>query len=208
MASSHPDQPTDDFSAAIYTTVAHSRELHKHLSEQLDPEGVEWLSDWHSEPKWAVGYTFIRAGLHHVRGWTMLAHERLYVPCLALFRPMIEADIRGLWLCLQATDKELAEWRKNRTKFQFPSFRKMTSSVASHAKLPEGLLSAGQWEELCDFTHAGFGLIEHSLRMEANSQAFAVEIVEAIRRATTAGGISAYLFAERQLRRFFRPCSE
>jgi len=187
----------DVFDTALAETVEQAGELHRLLSKNLSPEGFDVPSCPESDIRRVIGHSFTRMGLSHLGGIILLAREKAYIPCLALFRPMIEAHVRGLWLCFVAPANEATRFVNNPAKFEFPYFRSMLKAIAeTHAVLSETTLTPGEWKQLCDYTHGGVALIQQVVLIETRSRRFALEMLEAIRKATIASGVATYFFVE------------
>jgi hypothetical protein len=187
----------DEFTNALGATVRRANEFHRHLVAQFLPDRFAVRLDWDSNVRPAIGYTFLQIGLQHLGGLLILAEHEAVVPCLALFRPMIEAHIRALWFFGCASDGHIKELSSARTKFRFPKFREMVDAIS--AKKPgvsKHLLGGEDWKALCDYTHGGLGLIERSVMYEANSDKAKLLMVGALRKGTKAVGVSIFMFTQ------------
>jgi hypothetical protein len=166
----------DVFDSSLVATVKQAEELHGHLSKHLSPEEFDGLFVDDSDIRRTIGHSFTRMGLNHLEGIILLAREKAFAPCLALFRPMIEAHVRGLWLAFIASPDEVTKYVKNPAKFDFPHFRNMQKRIAeTDVNLSETTLTPGEWKRLCDYTHGGLGLIEQVVLNETRTRRFAVE---------------------------------
>src|SRR5580704_11984419 len=115
----------DEFTIALNTTIHRAREFYEHLAREFLPDTIAYRLEWDPNVRPALGYSFVQVGLQHFEGILTLAARGSYVPCLALFRPMIEAHVRGLWFLSIASDAEIKQLSKSPGDFRFPKFHKM-----------------------------------------------------------------------------------
>jgi len=187
----------DDFTNALMATVRRANEFHQHLLGQFVPDRFAFRLDWDPDLRPAIGYSFLQIGLQHLGGLLFLAEHDAIVPCLALFRPMIEAHIRGLWFFGCASDAQIRELSSTREKFRFPKFREMLEAIAlTKPIVSKHLLGGENWKDLCDYTPGGLRLIERSVMYEANSDKAKFLMVEALRNGTKAVSVSIFIFAQ------------
>ena len=185
----------DEFTKALNATVLRATEFHGHLTDQFLPDTFAFRLEWDPNVRPAIGYSFLQIGLQHLGGLLILAERGSPVSCLALFRPMIEAHIRGLWFFSCASDSQVKELANARSKFRFPQFREMLDAIATaNPEISKHLLGGENWKDLCDYTHGGLLLIERSVMFEANSDKAKFRMVEALRNGTKAAGVSIFIF--------------
>jgi hypothetical protein len=116
----------------------------------------------------------------HHQAIVILTHEGLYGSARALIRPLFEAYVRGLWLKLAASDKQVDDAGRD----QFPEFGLMIGGIEATGQVPQGGLSAikaGSWKRLCSLTHTGYQQIRARLTPEGLGYAYTDgEIMEAL----------------------------
>jgi hypothetical protein len=103
-----------------------------------------------SAKQW-IALTLQQLSLDHFNGMVHLCDGKLYGPAFALFRPQLEAHVRGRWLDEIATEEQLQSFL---VEDKIPSMKKLIESLPMEGKF---LLDfwKGSWSDLCDFTHGG-----------------------------------------------------
>lgn len=103
-----------------------------------------------SAKQW-IALTLQQLSLDHFNGMVLLCEGKIYGSAFALFRPQLEAHVRGRWLDEIATEEELQGFL---AQDKIPSMRNLIESLPMEGKF---LLEfwKGSWSDLCDFTHGG-----------------------------------------------------
>jgi len=97
---------------------------------------------------------FAIAQEHH-EAIVRLAEHQLFASSFALLRVVFEAYIRGLWLSLCATDKEVCRFIALK---EPPKLDELLKAIDNHDMFAETPLSgykADNYKQLCAFTHTG-----------------------------------------------------
>lgn len=89
--------------------------------------------------------------MDHFNGIVLLCEGKIYGSAFALFRPQLEAHVRGRWLDEIATEEELQDFL---AQDKIPLMKNLIESLPMEGKF---LLEfwKGSWRDLCDFTHGG-----------------------------------------------------
>lgn len=109
--------------------------------------------------------------IEHQAAIALLHKSELHGSELALLRVLAESLVRGLWLLLCATDKQLQKFKNGKLD---RTFAELIADVEAKMGTPNGVLSgfkATAWDALNGFTHTGFHQVSrrHSpRRVEGN----------------------------------------
>jgi len=93
--------------------------------------------------------------LEHQQGIHTLVDNGIVGSAFALYRPMLEAYVRGLWCLLCASDGQVDAFLRGG---EPPPFGKLIEVIEQHPQFQGGGLSRikkAQWTTLCAFTHGG-----------------------------------------------------
>jgi len=190
----------DELREAIKGAAERGLELSGRPAFALSPEHFVITGASQNYRRAAVGYRYCWVGLEHLRALLLLAQQGALVSCMALFRPMIEAHVRGLWLCAHASDTDIVKLAKRQSRFEFPAFHELLKTVSGGIGPTHpgaSLLRSVSWRQLCDYTHGGMRLIEDTLHLDDSNEKVAGEIFEALRKAVVAGSFCVLLFAQK-----------
>ena len=110
--------------------------------------------------------SFGSLAIEHYRAMCMLCRSQIAIgSALALFRPMLDAIIRGEWLYRIATDEQIELFMKRRFHFEGIGFKQMTSALDESATPETKVLSTFNeyYQNLCDYTHSGHDAVYHRI---------------------------------------------
>jgi len=129
----------------------------------------------------AAATCFAIAQEHH-ESIVVLAEHRLFATCLALVRVVFDAYVRGVWLSICATDKEVERFIAFK---EPPPMADLVKAIDEHPDFEGGYLSgykATAYKALCDLTHTGGRQVQRWDKVDAIEPNYRLEeILDAIR---------------------------
>ena len=93
--------------------------------------------------------------LEHQKAYVTLVGHKLYGSAAALVGLVFEAYVRGIWLCLCATDKEIDNFRREKHRKNFDG---MIADIEKLEPFGSGMLSnvkKKSWKTMNSFKHSG-----------------------------------------------------
>jgi len=124
-------------------------------------EFVEWLrlavhdKELPANDRIRVAAPCLGIAQDHHRAIVLLMEHRLYASSFSLLRVAFEAYIRGEWLALCATDKQLRDFLRAK---QPPPLGTMLQELEKTPAFEEQVLSSlkkQHWDAMCGYTHTG-----------------------------------------------------
>jgi hypothetical protein len=129
----------------------------------------------------AAATCFAIAQEHH-ESIVVLAEHRLFATCLALVRVVFDAYVRGVWLSICATDKQVEKFVAFN---EPPPMADLVKAIDDHPDFEGGYLSgykATAYKALCDLTHTGGRQVQRWDKVDAIEPNYRLEeILDAIR---------------------------
>lgn len=122
---------------------------------------VEWTGEvTHGIPftptsKAVVGAAFLAIVREHHRAIVILIDQEIYASAFALVRSAFEGYVRGAWISMCATEKQIQHfWDGGKP----PGIDELLAVLGKKPEFEDGVLSAMKdrdWATMCDFTHTG-----------------------------------------------------
>ncbi|PCJ28180.1 MAG: hypothetical protein COA96_01335 [SAR86 cluster bacterium] len=129
--------------------VEASEDIYLWLHKKLD--GITIPSDERTR----ASASCLDIAMEHQIAITILIKKNLIGSAFALSRSVFESYIRGLWLKVCATDKEVSDYLKGKTS---GTFQDLIDGIEKIEGYSDGILSEAKkssWKMLNDFTHTG-----------------------------------------------------
>lgn len=122
---------------------------------------VEWIDDLVNEVPYEnvdrhnVANACFATALEHHHAVVTLIHMRLYGSAFAILRALYEAYVRGMWLELCASDRQIEAFVAGERP---PSIAVLIASIEEHPAFPSSKLSevkSKSWDSMCSYAHTG-----------------------------------------------------
>jgi hypothetical protein len=107
--------------------------------------------------------TFNSLIMEHLRAICILCRSQMAIgSAFALFRPLVDAILRGEWLYLCAAPEQMERFMKGTLDLSSIGFSKMASAVDDKAQIGRRMEDfTGVYKQMCDYTHTGHDAVVH-----------------------------------------------
>jgi len=120
----------------------------------------------------------------HHHGIVALLSSSLYPSAYALIRPMFEAYIRGEWLALCATERQVEQFMNGDEPTSSGAMVRALETTEGFESKKLSALRKASWEALCGFTHTGGNHVQRWLSEDAIEPNYPrVEVLEVLQFA-------------------------
>jgi hypothetical protein len=130
--------------------IRKSQSLIQWMDQKID--GLEVSSD----DRTRISAACFDIALEHQKSIVLLIAHSLFGSAFSLVRILFEAYIRGLWIGKCATDKEIEDFKKNKST---KTFATLIEEIEQQDGFQEGVLSRAKtasWKAMNSYTHSGF----------------------------------------------------
>ncbi len=124
---------------------------------------------------------------HHAAIIILSRRERLRASAFALFRPLVETSLRGLYLALVANLDDVVQ--ADNDQLTYPKINLLIELLDERLKTDGmfGEYSGSAWGVLCDYTHTGFEQLFRQVRHDGSIQpSYESNQVQELLKKTTA----------------------
>ncbi len=136
--------------------------------------------------------------LEHYKAIVQLINLRLTGSAFALARCVFESYIRGAWLYLCASEKELEKYQKDTLRMKKMDL--LIEDVERNEDFQSGVLSRAKsatWKDLNGFTHSGYQQLSRRFTGNVQSPQYDdQDIVLVIKHATALAFLSVHMVAQ------------
>lgn len=163
---------------------------------------VEWITNATHELDFTASLKARTAGAcfaivqDHHEAIVFLIERRSYTSAFALLRIAFDAYVRGVWLSLCATDREIEEFHASDER---PNTGLLILAIEKEPDFVAGLLSdykKRNWKALCDFTHTGYRQVDRWNTEDAIEPNYPInEVIEVLSASGLAAMMSVVSFA-------------
>lgn len=174
----------------IEQNIDQSEALIQWLEKQLDDLEIS------AEERTRLAASCLDMAFEHHKATVLLVDSKLYGSAFSLSRLIFESYVRGVWIQLCATEKEITKYKKDKLDKNFST---LIEEIEKCDGFEKGILSeakSANWKAMNSFTHSGYFQTARRSKEETIEPNYKdEEIIELLNIANALGMLSALQLA-------------